>query len=72
MKKIVSIAILLLVFASMLCGTCSSSSSPGPAPDSGDGIPEGNGWYWQNPDSPGLLDQHPIPVMAFQTAAGFD
>ena len=56
MKKIVSIAILLLVCGSILCGTVAAAEEPfGPAPNSGDGIPDGNGFDddWQNADSPG-------------------
>ena len=52
MKKIVSIAILLLVFASMLCGTVAADNSVGPAPDSGDGVPDGNQFI--RPDNPGV------------------
>ena len=51
MKKIVSIALLLLVFANMLCVTVVAANSVGPAPDSGDGIPDGNQFI--RPDSPG-------------------
>ena len=52
MKKIATIAILLLLLASVSCGIVAASNSPGPAPDSGDGIPSGN----QNiqPDVPGM------------------
>ena len=50
MKKIVSSAILLLVVASMLCGIVAATQEPfGPAPNSGDGIPDGSG----NTDVPG-------------------
>ena len=56
MKKI-GIAILVLVFASMVCGIASAdSNSVGPAPNSGDCIPDGSGFdqsNQQNPDSPG-------------------
>ena len=53
MKKIVSSAILLLVVASMLCGIVAAAEvSPGPAPDSDDGIPSGNQYI--QPDSPGV------------------
>ena len=51
MKKIVSIAILLLVFASIFYGTVAATNSVGPAPDSGDGTPDGNQFI--QPDSPG-------------------
>ena len=54
MKKTVCMAILLLVCASMLCGIVAAAqepTSPGPAPDSGDGIPSGNQYI--QPDSPG-------------------
>ena len=57
MKKIVSIAILLLVLASVFCGIVTASNSVvqtpvGPAPNSGDGIPDGSGL--ERPDSPGM------------------
>ena len=42
MKKTVSIAILFLVVASMLCGIVAAANEPvsaGPAPNSGDSIP---------------------------------
>jgi hypothetical protein len=51
MNKIVGIAILLLVFGSMFCGTVAAQISPGPAPNSGDGIPSGNQYI--QPESPG-------------------
>ena len=61
MKKIVGIAILLLVFGSILCGTVSAVEEPfGPAPNSGDGDPDGSGFHdptveepWANDGSPG-------------------
>ena len=52
MNKIVGIAILLLVFASMFCGTVAAEISPGPAPDSGDGVPSGNQYIQL--DNPGV------------------
>ena len=56
MRKIVSVAILLLVFASMLCGTVAAANTVGPAPYAGDGVSDGS-WFeadhWQNGDSPG-------------------
>ena len=55
MKKIVGIAILLLIFGSILCGTVAAAEgpvSPGPAPESGDGEPEGNQFI--QPDTPGV------------------
>jgi len=51
MKKIVGIVILIVVFASMFCGTVAADNSVGPAPDSGDGIPDGNQFI--RPDNPG-------------------
>ena len=54
MKKIVCMAILLLVCASIFCGTVAAAEeplSPGPAPDSGDGVPSGNQYI--RPDNPG-------------------
>jgi hypothetical protein len=54
MKKI-CIALSLLILASMICGIA-SAASVGPAPNSGDCIPDGSGFDQpnpQNPDSPG-------------------
>ena len=45
MRKIVSVAILLLVFASMLCGTVAAAEEPvsqGPSEVAGDVIPDGS------------------------------
>ena len=45
-----------LVFASILCGIIAANSF-GPAPNSGDGIPDGSGFdqpNWQNDDSSGI------------------
>lgn len=56
MNKIVGVSILLLVFGSILCGAVAAAEEPfGPAPNSGDGISDGNGFDgdWQNADSPG-------------------
>jgi hypothetical protein len=56
MRKIIGIAVLLLVFTSMFCATVAASNSPGPAPNSGDGVSDGSGFgedHWQNEDSPG-------------------
>jgi len=44
MKKQIVVAIMLLVFASMLCGKVVGANSPGPAPNSGDGISDGSGF----------------------------
>ena len=56
MKKQIGVAILLLVCSCMFYGTVVASNTVGPAPNSGDGIPEGSGFesdHWQNEDSPG-------------------
>ena len=55
MKKIVGVVILLLVFGSILCGTVAAEISPGPAPNSGDGVSDGSGLPHNcpNPSSPG-------------------
>ena len=45
-------ALLLLVFASIICGIVVADVSPGPAPDSGDGIPDGNQFI--RPENPGF------------------
>ena len=58
MNKIVGISILLLVFGSIFCGTVAAVEEPfGPAPNSGDGEPDGSGFGlddWQNDESPGV------------------
>jgi hypothetical protein len=54
MKKLVGAAILLVVLSSMVCGL--AAASVGPAPNSGDCIPDGSGFEqpnWQN-DTPGM------------------
>ena len=52
MNKIVGISLVLLVFAGMICVIVAAEVSPGPAPDSGDGIPSGNQFI--RPDNPGV------------------
>jgi hypothetical protein len=60
MKRTVYMAILLLVSVIMICGIVAAANEPislGPAPNSGDGIPDGSGFdelNWQNEDSPGI------------------
>ncbi len=57
MKRISGIAILVLVFASMVCGIAAAEIGVGPAPNSNDGVPDGSGFdqpNWQNGDSPGM------------------
>ena len=53
MKKQIGVIVLLLVCVSMFCGIAEAqvATSPGPAPDSGDGIPDGNQFI--QPDTPG-------------------
>jgi hypothetical protein len=56
MKKIFSIAILIVVVSSILCGIVAATHEPfGPAPSSGDGVAEGPefGDDWANDGSPG-------------------
>ena len=52
MNKIVGIALLLFICGSIVCGVVAAEVSPGPAPDSGDGIPSGNQFI--QPDNPGV------------------
>lgn len=56
MKKIyITIAVLLV--ASIVCGIASASGTVGPAPNSGDSIPDGSGFDQpnrQNQDSSGM------------------
>ena len=51
MKKIIGLSILLLIMTSVFSGTVAADNSCGPAPDSGDGIPDGNPLI--RPDNPG-------------------
>jgi hypothetical protein len=51
MKKIVGMALLLLVFAGVFSGVVAADYSYGPAPLSGDGDPDGNQFI--RPDNPG-------------------
>ena len=44
MKKIVGIGILFLIFASISFGNVVAINSPGPAPNSGDGLSDGSGF----------------------------
>jgi hypothetical protein len=44
MNKIIDIGILFLIFASMLFGNVAAMNSPGPAPNSGDGLSDGSGF----------------------------
>jgi len=52
MRKIVSVAILLLVFASMLCGMVTAAEEPiskGPSEVAGDGSPDDSNGYGPGP-----------------------
>ena len=44
MNKIVGIALLLFICGSIVCGVVAAEVSPGPAPNSGDGIPDDSGF----------------------------
>jgi hypothetical protein len=44
LNKNLGISILLSIFASILTRTVAAVNSPGPAPNSGDGIPDGSGF----------------------------
>ena len=50
-KKIVGLVMSLLVFASIVSGAVAADYSYGPAPSSGDGVPDGNPFI--RPDNPG-------------------
>jgi len=52
LKKIVSVALMCLIITSMVYVAVYADNSPGPAPDSGDGIPSGNPFI--RPDNPGV------------------
>ena len=43
MKKLLMVLI-VLAFMGLTFGTVNAANSPGPAPNSGDGIPDGSGW----------------------------
>ena len=60
MKKI-GIAMLVLVFASMVCGIASASTAVGPAPNSGDCISDGSGFDQPNRQSQDSLGMGPAP-----------
>ena len=50
MKETIVIAIAMLGIA-LLCGSVAAGPQEGPAPNSGDGIPDGPGWdetHWQD------------------------
>ena len=52
MNKKVGVSLVLLVFAIMICGIVAAEVSPGPAPNSGDGVPSGNQFI--QPDNSGV------------------
>ena len=43
-RKILIVGIMLLIITSIFCGTVTASNTTGPAPNSGDGIPDGSGF----------------------------
>ena len=51
MNKKVGIVLICLLIASMVGAAVYAENSPGPAPDSGDGVPSGNQFI--RPDNPG-------------------
>ena len=56
MKKIITLGILVLIIASIFCGTVAAVDPFGSAPNSGDGVSDGSGLvepYCQNEDRPG-------------------
>ena len=60
MKKIVNVVILVVVISSMFFGIVAAVDEPfGPAPNSGDGIPDSSGFRieddypWANDETPG-------------------
>ena len=55
MKKILVLSLAALVVATLLSTGVSANEARGPAPNSGDGIPDGPGWAgdWVNEDNPG-------------------
>ena len=52
MKKIVGITLICILIAGMVGVAVYADNSPGPAPDSGDGVPSGNQFI--RPDNPGV------------------
>jgi hypothetical protein len=59
MKKIV-IVLSVLVFASLICGIA-SAASVGPAPNSGDCIPDGSGFDQPNRNNQDNIGKGPAP-----------
>ena len=62
MKKISVIALMAMLVVTMLCGSVMASLQSGPAPNSGDGIPDGSGMdnQFQNGD-PDVESPGPAP-----------
>ncbi|MCW4002598.1 MAG: hypothetical protein NWE95_01615 [Candidatus Bathyarchaeota archaeon] len=60
MKK-VCIALSLLILASMICGVASAANSVGPAPNSGDCIPDGSGFDQPNRENQNSPGRGPAP-----------
>ncbi len=52
MKKIASIAIILIVVASLFCTVAAAANTTGPAPNAGDGTADGSGIT--RPTTPGM------------------
>lgn len=57
MKKVAIILLSTILILSVTCAyaSCANTDSQGPAPNSGDGIPDGSGYdraEWPNQDSP--------------------
>ena len=49
MKKAIVLAILALCLIGLMGSTVMAEDGPGPAPNSGDGFPDGSGWDYVNP-----------------------
>lgn len=60
MKKI-GIAIVVMLLAGMVCGVASASNALGPAPNSGDCIPDGSGFNQPNQHNADTLGKGPAP-----------
>jgi len=75
MKKIVYMTISILVVASMICGIVSATQVPfGPAPNAGDGDPDGSGMPaepWANDGAPDAVGPAPNSGDGVPDGSGF-
>ncbi|MCW4006041.1 MAG: hypothetical protein NWF04_05530 [Candidatus Bathyarchaeota archaeon] len=61
MKKTFAVVFVAVLSLAMLCGAAVASNSSGPAPNSGDGVPDGSGQDSPNMPSGGNSGPGPAP-----------